>query len=57
MYDFNGGKAAVQDNYGAELAEITAAINAIDSTLYKTKESKEKTMMGKMLFAPAEINE
>ena len=56
MYDFNGGKAAVQNNYGAELNEIEAAIGAIDSTLYKTKKSKEKTMMGKMLFSPAEIN-
>lgn len=55
-YDFNGGKAAVQTKYAAEFLQIEAAINAIDSTLYKTKESTEKTMMGKMLFSPIEIN-
>ncbi|POZ49682.1 BglII/BstYI family type II restriction endonuclease [Methylovulum psychrotolerans] len=56
QYDFNGGKNAVFSKYGAELAQIEAVINSIDSTLYKTKESTEKTMMGKMLFAPMEIN-
>lgn len=55
-YDFNGGKAAVMTKYAAELAQIESAINAIDSTLYKTKESTEKTMMGRMLFSPVEIN-
>lgn len=55
-YDFNGGKAAVQNKYAAEFAQIETAINAIDSTLYKTKESTEKTMMGRMLFSPVEIN-
>lgn len=55
-YDFNGGKHAVASKYAAEYAQIEAAINAIDSRLYKTKESTEKTMMGKMLFSPTEIN-
>jgi hypothetical protein len=55
-YDFNGGKAAVQNKYAAEFSQIEAAINAIDSSLYKTKESTEKTMMGRMLFSPVEIN-
>jgi len=55
-YDFNGGKTAVQSKYAVEFSQIEAAINAIDSTLYKTKVSTEKTMMGKMLFSPTEIN-
>ena len=55
-YDFNGGKAAVQQKYAAEFAQIQAIINAIDASLYKTKESTEKTMMGKMLFSPMELN-
>jgi len=55
-YDFNGGKAAVHEKYAAEFAQIKAAINAIDASLYKTKESTEKTMMGKMLFSPMELN-
>jgi hypothetical protein len=55
-YDFSGGKAAVQQKYAAEFAQIQAVINAIDASLYKTKESTEKTMMGKMLFSPMELN-
>ena len=55
-YDFNGGKAAVQQKYAAEFSQIQAVINAIDASLYKTKESTEKTMMGKMLFSPMELN-
>ncbi len=56
MYDFNGGKDAVESKYKVEFAEIKAAINAVDSSLYKTKKSIEKTMHGKMLFSPKEIN-
>lgn len=55
-YDFNGGKAAVQNKYAAEFAQIQSVIAAIDASLYKTKESTEKTMMGKMLFSPMELN-
>lgn len=55
-YDFNGGKAAVYQKYAAEFAQIQSVINAIDASIYKTKESTEKTMMGKMLFSPMELN-
>ena len=55
-YDFNGGEAAVATNYAAEYVEIEAAINAINSALYKTKASAESTMPGQMLFSPIEIN-
>ena len=55
-YDFNGGINAVQDKYATEYADIEAAIHAIDSSRYKTKESIEKTMMEEMLFSPSEIN-
>jgi len=56
QYDFNGGNKAVMDKYRSEFAQITAIINSVDTALYKTKESTEKTMMGKMLYAPTEIN-
>ena len=56
QYDFNGGKKAVNDNYSFEVAQIETIISSVDSTLYKTKASTEKTMMGKMLYSPAEIN-
>lgn len=55
-YDFNGGKRAVEKKYRVEFKQIEAVISAIDSSLYKTKESTEKTMRGKMLFSPVKIN-
>lgn len=55
-YNFNGGEYAVKQKYGSEFAQIEEVISLIDSTLYKSKESAEKTMMGKMLFSPIEIN-
>lgn len=36
--------------------EIEDNIAAIDATVLRTKESKEKTMKGKMVYAPKEIN-
>lgn len=36
--------------------EITEIINSIDATKFFTKESKEKTRQGKMLFSPVELN-
>lgn len=36
--------------------EIETAVEAIDAEQYRTKVSKEKTMKGKKLFSPIEIN-
>ena len=36
--------------------EIKSAINDVDANACKTKISKEKTMLGKMLYAPTELN-
>lgn len=55
-YDFNNGKAAVNDKYSTELKQIEAVIKEIDSTIYKTKKSAEKTMKSKMLYSPAALN-
>lgn len=56
QYDFNGGKNKVLTQYAKEFAEITHAINAIDAAHFKTKVSEEKTMPGRILFSPSEIN-
>jgi hypothetical protein len=37
--------------------EIELVIKNINADDYRTKESKEKTMVGKMLFSPKELNE
>jgi len=55
-FDFNGGKEKISTQYKNELAEITSVIHAIDAMAFKTKASKEKTMVGKMLFSPSKIN-
>ena len=55
-YDFNDGKKFIQTNYKNELDEIVKVISKIDASKYKTKESEEKTMVGKMLFFPSELN-
>lgn len=57
MYDFNGGKQRIKEQYSIEFQEIKTIIASIDAPLYKTKYSNEKTMMGQRLFAPKEINE
>jgi hypothetical protein len=55
-YNFKNGKNVVEEKYHAEFVQIKTVIESIDSSLYKTKKSEEVTMVGKMLFAPTEIN-
>lgn len=55
-YSFNGGKEVVEANYAAELDEIYRALAPVDADLYRTKESREKTMPGRMLYSPGELN-
>jgi hypothetical protein len=56
QYSFNNGLEAIKKKYNAELSEIAQIIGSVDSSKCKTKKSKEKTMMGKMLYSPVEIN-
>lgn len=56
IYDFNGGDKAIRDKYSNEFSQIETVISSVDASLYKTKQSTEKTMMGKMLYAPKKIN-
>lgn len=55
-YSFNHGTEAVSEHYPELLAEVKRAIIQVDSSVLKTKESVEKTMMGQMLFSPRAIN-
>jgi hypothetical protein len=55
-YNFNNGKEFINENYNDELWEIYQVINSVDAINYKTKVSEEKTMVGKLLFSPAELN-
>jgi hypothetical protein len=56
QYNFNGGKDKVVKHYPEELSQIQQAINCIQASQFKTKISEEKTMPGRLLFSPSEIN-
>ena len=55
-YSFNGGDQAVRRKYATRLGEVESVIGAIDAEKYRTKESEEKTMPGRLLFSPKELN-
>lgn len=56
MYSFKDGQSYVFSNYPKLIDEIMSVISQIDAPKYKTKVSKEKTMAGKMLYAPTRLN-
>ena len=56
VYSFKDGLACIKSKYPHLLDEIYQVIAAIDGQAYKTKQSKEKTMLGKMLFDPSALN-
>lgn len=55
-YSFNGGREAVEAKYPYLLSEIEAALTSVDAGQHRTKQSKEKTMMGQMLYSPVSLN-
>jgi len=56
VYSFNRGTEIVSERYPELVVEINATIKSIDASQHKTKESKEKTMPGQMLFSPVSLN-
>jgi len=46
----------MKGKFPQELKEIYSAIENVDSSIMKTKESKEKTMPGAMLYSPIALN-
>ncbi len=56
IYSFNGGQEFVTERFPHELDELKKAIGSINAEDYKTKESEEKTMVGKMLYSPVGLN-
>lgn len=55
-YSFNEGRKVVERRYPVLLKEIYAAIEAVNEEQHKTKESREKTMLGRMLYDPTSLN-
>ena len=54
-YSFNDGHS-IQETHPHLLQEVRDIIAAVDASLHKTKESKEITMPGKMLYSPSSLN-
>lgn len=55
-YSFNGGEEYVKEHFSDLFEEVEKVISSIDSSSCLTKESKEKTMQGRMLYSPRELN-
>ena len=55
-YSFAGGQELIRQRHSQELQEVIKAIASIDAEAYRVKESREKTMLGRLLYAPKLIN-
>ncbi|MEM5799947.1 MAG: hypothetical protein QXZ43_04775 [Candidatus Aenigmatarchaeota archaeon] len=55
-YSFNGGKEFIDDNFLELKKEIYSIIESVSAENCKTKKSKEKTMLGKLLYSPICLN-
>lgn len=55
-YSFNGGEEYIKTHHLKELQEVIRAVEQLNAVDFLTKESQEKTMRGKLLFSPVDIN-
>jgi hypothetical protein len=56
QYSFKNGLDEVTKRYPHLLTEIKDAITAVDASIAKTKLSREKTKVGRMLYSPVALN-
>lgn len=56
IYSFNSGRDFITQQYPHLLDEINLIIGAVNSSDHITKQSREKTMPGKMLYNPRALN-
>jgi len=57
IYSFNHGREIIEEKYTAELREVIEVIDRVKSSEHKIKESKEKTMPGRLLYSPPALNQ
>ncbi|QTA91690.1 BglII/BstYI family type II restriction endonuclease [Desulfonema magnum] len=55
-YSFNKGEEVINHKYPHLLEEIQAVVHGVNASLCRSKTSKEKTMVGKILYSPKELN-
>jgi hypothetical protein len=56
QYSFKNGLVEITKRYPHLLAEVKDAINVVDASKARTKLSKEKTKVGRMLYSPVALN-
>ena len=55
-YSHLNGEEYLLVHHKKEYDEILSVIKSIDASIHKNKVSKEKTMLGKMLYSPSSLN-
>jgi len=55
-FSFNKGKEFIEKHHKSELQEVIDVISSVDASRFKTKVSKEKTMPGRLLYNPKQLN-
>lgn len=55
-YSFNNGEESIIQKYPHLLKEIYSIIQMVNAEQHKTKKSKEKTMLDRMLNSPVSLN-
>jgi hypothetical protein len=56
VYSFNSGKETIDQKYPHLFKEVEKVIKRVSAKKTKTKESREKTMPGKILYNPKALN-
>jgi len=56
-YSFKNGENFIKEKHPIEFADVLKSIEMLDATSCLTKESREKTMKGKLLFSPRDMND
>lgn len=56
QYSFCGGLELISQKHCVELREVARAIQSVNAAQCRTKKSKEKTMPGRLVYAPKVIN-
>lgn len=55
-YEIKKGEEVLEQNYPHELQEVYAIIESVNAESCLTKVSKEKTMEGRILYSPLQLN-
>lgn len=55
-FSFNNGGELINEKYADQLNNVREVIGEVDSSLCKTKKSREQTMPGKIIYSPKALN-